>query len=114
MTDAGPEFFEQLARRGHEPLLKKATGTVRFDVLDGRRTHRWLVTVDKGDLAVSRKNASADCIIRADRALFEGIARGEVNAMAAVLRGAVSVEGDPELLVLFQRLLPGPKIGRKA
>jgi hypothetical protein len=30
-----------------------------------------------------------------------------MNAFAAVLRGEVTVEGDPRLLVLFQRLLPG-------
>jgi hypothetical protein len=34
--------------------------------------------------------------------------RGEVNAMAAYLRGELILEGDPELLVLFQRVLPGP------
>ena len=43
-----------------------------------------------------------------DRALFQRLANGEVNAMAALLRGAIAVEGDPQLLVMFQRLLPGP------
>ena len=28
--------------------------------------------------------------------------------MAAVLRGEIAVEGDRELMVVFQRLLPGP------
>ena len=28
--------------------------------------------------------------------------------MAALLRGALAIEGDAELLVLFQRLFPGP------
>ena len=37
------------------------------------------------------------------------IAGGEVNAMAAILRGAITVEGDPALLLMFQRLLPGPQ-----
>ena len=34
--------------------------------------------------------------------------------MAAVLRGAVAIEGDPGLLVLFQRLFPGPPKRRQA
>ena len=109
MIDAAAELVAELARRGHEPLLKKTSGTVRFDVLDGGRTHRWRVTVDKGDLAVSRGNVSADCVVRTEKAVLEAMLRGEMNAMAALLRGAVTVEGDPELLVHFQRLLPGPK-----
>ena len=108
MTDATAEFFDALVERGHEPLLEKATGTVRFDLADGKKTNRWLVAVVKGDLAVSRQNLRADCVVSADKVLFDGIASGKTNAMAALLRGAMSVEGDPQLLVLFQRLFPGP------
>jgi putative sterol carrier protein len=108
MTDSTAEFFEGLGRRGHEPLLEKAGGIVRFDLGDGKRTDRWFVALDKGDVSVSRKNVAADCVVRADRRLFEAMMRGEVNAMAAYLRGELILEGDPELLVLFQRVLPGP------
>jgi putative sterol carrier protein len=109
MTDATTEFFQGLATRGHEPVLAKATGTLRFDLRDGgARAERWLITIDKGDVAVSHKNAKADCVVRADRALFEGIASGESNAMAAFLRGAVEIDGDRGLLLAFQRAFPGP------
>ena len=40
MTDS---FFHELDRRGHESLLEKATGSVRFDLADGRRIDRWSV-----------------------------------------------------------------------
>jgi putative sterol carrier protein len=66
------------------------------------------VAIEKGDLTVSRKRARADCVARADAELFEAIVKGEMNPMAALLRGSMHVEGDPELLVLFQRLFPGP------
>jgi putative sterol carrier protein len=113
MTDATSKFFDALVERGHESLLEKATGTVRFDLKDGKKTDRWLVTVVKGDLAVSRQNLLADCVVTADKSLFDGIASGKTNAMAALLRGAMSVEGDVQLLVLFQRLLPGPSRSRR-
>ena len=87
-------------------------GETRFELVDDKRVDRWFLDVDNGDLAVSRKNRQADCTFRADKALFDGIARGDVNATAAVLRGAVAVEGDWTLLVMFQRLLPGPPAGR--
>ena len=108
MTDATTEFFRDLAARGHEPLLENATGTVRFDLSNGGRTGHWLVTIKKGDVAVSRENARADCVAHADKSLFDGIVKGEVNTLAAMLRGKVGVEGDTELLVLFKRLFPGP------
>jgi hypothetical protein len=109
MADATAEFFEQLGRRGHEPMLENASGTVRFDLKDGQKTDRWLVSISKGDLAVSRRNLRADAVVSADKALFDGVAGGKTNVLAALLRGAMAVEGDIQLLVLFQRLFPGPK-----
>ncbi len=108
MSDPVVDFFEELGARGSEPLLHRASGTLRFDLEHGKKREHWLVTVDKGAVAVSRRNVKADCIVRMDRALFADIVRGRANAIAALLRGVVGVEGDLELLMLFQRLFPGP------
>jgi putative sterol carrier protein len=108
MTDATAAFFRELAERGHEPLLEKAKGTVRVELADGKRVDRWLLAVDNGDVAISRKDARADCTVRATKELFDGIAGGDVNAMAAVLRGALTIDGDMELMVRLQRLFPSP------
>jgi putative sterol carrier protein len=113
MADATAEFFAALAERKHEPLLEKASGTIRFDRKDGKRTDRWSVTIKKGDVAVSRRNVRADCVVSTDRALFDAIASGKTNGFAALLRGAMSVEGNVQLLVMFQRLFPGPRRTRK-
>ena len=110
--DSVEAFFEELASRGHEPLVRKVTGSARFDVGDGKRTERWSVTIDKGEIRVSRKNAAADAVVRADKASFERAVVGDLNLMAAVLRGEVVVEGDPRLLVVIQRLFPRPS-GRR-
>jgi putative sterol carrier protein len=108
MTNATTKFFEGLEARGHEPRLEKVKGTLRFDLANGKQTNRWFVAIDKGDIAVSHRNAKADCVVRADRAVFDGIASGEVNPVAAVLRGTMGIEGDPEVLVRFRRLFPQP------
>jgi hypothetical protein len=108
MTEPANELFERLGSVGHLPVLKQASGTMLLELVGGKRTERWRVTVDKGDVDVSRGNGPTDCVLRADRKLFGGLTTGKVNAFAAVLRGAVTIEGDPRLLVLFQRLLPGP------
>jgi putative sterol carrier protein len=108
MGDATAKFFDDLDARDHEPLLATVSGTLRFELTNGRGAKPWLVGVKRGDVTVSRQNADADCVVRADGKVFDGILTGNVNAMAAMLRGEVSVEGDPELMVSFQRLLPGP------
>jgi putative sterol carrier protein len=66
------------------------------------------VAVTKGDIAVSDEDVTADCVVRADRALFDGVVNGETNPMAATLRGALTVEGDVQLLLHFERIFAGP------
>ncbi len=107
MADATADFFAELGRRGHEPLLQKLTGTFRFDVT-GEPDEHWFVGVSKGDITVSRRNDKADCSVRSDRDVFDAVVAGETNALAATLRGAVVIDGDLGLLAGFQRLFPGP------
>ena len=102
------EFFGELERRGYDPLLDGGTGTVRFDLVRDAKIDHWLVAVNAGTASVSRANVDADCVVLIAKALFDGIACGEVNAMAALLRGELSAEGDLELLLRLQRLFPGP------
>ena len=112
-TDPTAEFFERLAARGHEPLLSRANGTLRFELKDGNRAQRWLVAIRRGDVTVSRAGGDADMVVRADKALFDRLASGAVNPVAATLRGELGAEGDWKLLVLFQRLFPGPRKKRQ-
>jgi putative sterol carrier protein len=109
MADVTTDFFQALASGGPHPELENAKGTLRFDLRDtGKRPSRWLVALEKGTVTVSRRNAKADCIVRAEKAVFDRVASGEQNAMAAFLRGAIEFEGDAALLLSFQRLLPAP------
>jgi putative sterol carrier protein len=112
-ADPTAAFFAELASRSEEPLLRKASGATRFDIVDGRRVRRWLVTVDKGKISVSAKAGGAACVVRADKAVFDKIAAGKLNAVAAVLRGDLAVEGDWRLLVRIQRLFPNPPRSRR-
>jgi putative sterol carrier protein len=101
-------FFETLASRRHEPLLEKVSGRVRFDLSHGEQTDHWMVTVRQGDVEVTREDADADSVVRVPRDVFDLLASGRENAFAALLRGKASAEGNLELPVLLQRLLPGP------
>jgi putative sterol carrier protein len=108
MTDPATRFFQELSQRGHEPLLQKASGTVRFDVEKGPVTDHWLVTIDRDVVAVTRENRAADCVVCGNKAVLDGLATGKLNGLTAYLQGLISLDGDPELLVLLQRVFPSP------
>jgi len=105
-ADPTAVLFDDVARRGREPLPGRAVGRIRFELVGDAGTDVWLVSFDKGDVSVSREDLAGECVVRTQKRQFDAIAAGEVNAMAAMLRGALTIEGDPELLVRFQRLLP--------
>ena len=111
-SDATSDFFTALSRRGREPLLGNVVGSVRFDLRSGERIDHWLVALTSGEAAVSRLSVDADCVVQAEKAVFDSIACGEANATAALLRGELTAEGNLEPLVVIQRLFPRPPSAR--
>jgi putative sterol carrier protein len=111
-TDRIQAFFEELASKGHEPLLHRATGTVRLDLRTDDAVEHWALSFVKGDISVSRRNARADASVGMERKLFEGMVKGTVNLNAALLRGVIDVHGDLGLVFALDRLLPGPPRSR--
>ena len=107
-ADPTAAFFDELATRTDEPLLRKATGAAQLEIVDGRTVRRWVLEVDKGRISVRKGSGAATCVMRADKAVFDKIATGKLNAVAAVLRGDLAVDGDWRLLVRMQRLFPSP------
>lgn len=108
MTDPTAALFKALEQRRHVPTLEKVQGSVRFELEHDQQTDYWLVAIKNGDISVSQEKRDADCVVRTGKGLFDRVASGQENAIAALLRGAVLVEGELELLVLVERLLPGP------
>ena len=105
-------FLTGLSERGDEPPVRKITGTIRIDLRQNGKVDYWSLTFDGGKVGVKKEakaKGRADCHIYTDSELFDRMASGRANAMAAVLRGAVLVRGDLDKLVAFQRLFPGPK-----
>jgi putative sterol carrier protein len=100
-------FFESISGP-HPAVPKTISGSLRFDLENNNRTEHWRVTFNKGTVSTSRANAAADCIVRTDKATLEAIIHGQVNAMAALLRGSIQVEGQALLLALFRGLLTEP------
>ena len=98
------DFFDSLPKREREPLLAKVSGTLRFDAVDDGRVEHWYVALANGEVSVSRKKAKADAVIRLPLALLDDIVTGRANAMAALLRGAIIPEGDPALMLRFERI----------
>jgi predicted lipid carrier protein YhbT len=107
VTRVVEEFFDALGRRGFEPKLRQVAGTVRCDLEQRGHTGRWFVRIDHGYLSVSRDNIDANCVVRADEEAFGRLVTGELNPLVALLRGMTVYEGDEELILALQRILPG-------
>jgi putative sterol carrier protein len=95
-------------------VLHQLSGTIRFDLRDGKAVESWFLELDKGDVKISHRKARADCVAAMDRELCDALVTGEKNGFAAALRGEVDLEGEAALLLEFQRLFPGPPGGRAA
>ena len=98
------EFFEQLGRRGHEDLLQRVTASIRFEIAEDGHTVARVVTIDHGDLRLSADDIPADATISCTGTELGDLVTGRTSAMASLLRGTLAVQGDPELVVLAQRL----------
>ncbi|WP_196279076.1 SCP2 sterol-binding domain-containing protein [Catellatospora vulcania] len=107
MTDPTADYFQSLGEHGRYPLLRATKGTIRFDLGGDGHAEHWRVTIDKGRIEVGRGSEPADCVVHVAKNLFDGMVTGQVNTMAAVLRGQIDVEGELHLIVMLQRLFPG-------
>jgi putative sterol carrier protein len=106
MSDATEGFFHELARRGHQRLLRKTTGTIRFDLTHDHGVDHWFVRISKGDVQVSKDDRDADTVIRTDQEFFQRMTRGEVKPLPAWLRNDITSEGEFRFVVLLERLFP--------
>ena len=107
-TEPTVEFFDDLSSKGHVPLLHSSSGTLRIDLTDNGDTTHWYITIDRGHVKVSHRNAKADAVICCEKELFDGMAKGTVNVTTALLQGVLAHEGDLGLVASLARLLPGP------
>ena len=108
MTDPTSDFFGNLETHG-APQLGNVEASIRIDLDQGKATEHRLVTIDRGKISVSRKNAKADAVLHADKKMFDRLVQGEVNPISSFLRGLWRADGNAELIVLFQGLFPAPQ-----
>ena len=106
-------FFESIAG-AHPEVPNTVSGSLRFDLENGKRSECWRVTIDKGVVSSERSDASADCVVHTDKETLEAIIQGTANAMAALLRGAIRLEGEAVLMAYFRRLLTAPAAAHEA
>jgi hypothetical protein len=105
MTNPTAEFFENLGHRVYEPLVSRVTGTMRFEVTNRGECLIYRLTIDRGKVAVTSDAGPADCVVRAERRVFDAMLTGRTDSMAAMLRGVLACEGNAEMLVLFRRVI---------
>lgn len=108
-------FFDELSRRGHDPLLERMDGVGRFEVVDGDDTDDWTVTIKGGYITVMRGDGDADWVVRAERGAFNQVIHGDAGSLAAYVAGTLDIVWhDPsQRFGLITRLFAGPPEARK-
>jgi putative sterol carrier protein len=108
MSEECERFFADLSRHGHERVLRKTSGGIRFDLEHDGGVDQWYVVIDRGQVHATREERPVDCVIRTDTAFFERMVRGERRPRSAWLRNDIASEGRFRFVVLLDRLFPGP------
>ncbi|SCF23358.1 SCP-2 sterol transfer family protein [Micromonospora viridifaciens] len=108
MSGGSREFFDTLERHGHERLLKKTNGTIRFDLEHDDEVDHWFVDIRGGAVRVSQQNTAADIVVHSDTAFFDRMARGEAKPLPAWLRNDITFEGEFRFIILLERLFAPP------
>jgi ubiquinone biosynthesis protein UbiJ len=109
LNDATTRFFDELEAQGKVPILADRSGTIRFDVRSGDDIEHVAVGIQHGVVDITTAGDRADAVVTLDDGLLAGLATGRENALATLLRGDLDVEGDLSLVMVFQRLFPGPQ-----
>lgn len=109
VRDLAVEFFDRLCRVGHEMLPEKLSATIRFELAHDGEVDHWFMEIDRGRVRVVREDGPADCVMHAEKGLFDRLVTGEANLAAALFRNQVGVAGDLALLTgAVRKLFPGP------
>ena len=108
-------FFDELGRRGHDPLLDRLESTGRFEVVADGQTDCWMVAVKGGYITVSRGGGDADWVLRSDRAVFNQVIHGDAGSLSAYLDGTLDIvlHNPYTRFGLITRLFAGPPQARK-
>src|SRR5690349_20493243 len=100
-------YFEELARRGYEPRLRKAVGTWEVEI---EGAEKWFVVIDHGTLSVMEGRCDSEPVVtfRCTEPHFLRNVRGDdhENLITAVMRGLVEIEGDQPFCKKLQALIP--------
>ncbi len=108
MTTSAAELIGRLESGRHPDLPENTSGTVRLDAREDGRTEHWYLTIADQRIRVRQCSEDADLVLRADRAVFDRLATGQLHPAAALGRNDLTLQGDIRLFMLLRRLFPGP------
>ncbi|MFC3501645.1 SCP2 sterol-binding domain-containing protein [Micromonospora krabiensis] len=112
MVRSVADYLRKLGPGRRLDLPEATAGTVRLDAREDGHTEHWYLTIADQHVDVGRSSDDADLVVRADRAVFDDLAAGQLHVSAALLRNDLTVQGDIRLLMMLRRIFPGPPDAR--
>ncbi|WP_433317708.1 SCP2 sterol-binding domain-containing protein [Micromonospora sp. CA-269861] len=108
MGATAEQYLRQLDTGRRPDLPETTAGTLRLDVRDDGSTDHWYLSIADQHVRVTRAADDAELVVRAERAVFDRMARGELHPGAGLLRNELTVQGNMQLLILLRRIFAGP------
>ncbi|MCM0678699.1 SCP2 sterol-binding domain-containing protein [Micromonospora phytophila] len=108
MTTSAADYLRRLGSDRRPDLPDTTAGTLRLDVREDGHTEHWYLTIADQRVQVTRSADEADLVVRADRAVFDQLATGQLHPAEAMERNEATVQGDIRLFMLLRRIFPGP------
>ncbi len=103
-SETAKQALQALSESADAEKLKGMDATILFDV-SGEGEEQWTVTIQDGQVSVVEGGAEKPTItVEATAADLKALVEGELNPMAAFMKGRLKVKGDISMAMQLQKL----------
>lgn len=108
MGEATERFFASLPARAPDVIVGPIDGTLQINLTAEDRTEHWHLVLQERHVEVRRAQLPADAVWESSLELFDRLATGRAQALAAMLRNDTTLRGDLLLFLTFRAFFPTP------
>ena len=103
-SETAKQVLATLSESADPEKLRGMDTTILFD-LSGEENEQWTVTIQDGEIDVAEGNVGSPAItVQITRADLKALIEGDLNPMAAFMKGRLKVTGDISMAMQLQKL----------
>ncbi len=103
-SEIAKQALEALSESADAEKLRGMDATILFDI-SGKEEEQWTVTINDGQVSVEEGSVGTPTItVEATAEDLKALVKGDLNPMAAFMRGRLKVKGDMSMAMQLQKL----------